>query len=403
MAFRLRQTSLTFDSFLTYILPVFACQYSMAVLVQLKGTHAYRGVLLPILLWFAWRVSASVDFSGGDPAEAQLNAFFVSQMCSAAMRATAWATAQEPYQRIDKNCPFKSSQGNQDKADSNSISTALWNAWDLLVNPRGVGWNWPRGLAFPKPAFEIRSRAAFVLLSAVRFAFHVVAFDATLQAIRGLSPAELSSTAGGGSIYDSSLPPVLQLLRYLVISALAVFMPYFGLEWGYHLLAVLFVTLFQQHPSQWPPLFDSPWLSTSLSDLWGRRWHQMFRHMLLTTGGLPFTYLFGRLGGVLGVFIISGLWHDIEVRAIGRGGNSFVLIGFFVMNGVGIVLERVWKRVCGKPVGGVWGWIWTFSWFALWGVPVVNEWAKAGRFGVETFPGGFQPSLALVSYVRRHI
>ncbi|KAF9239506.1 hypothetical protein BU15DRAFT_74657 [Melanogaster broomeanus] len=63
------------------------------------------------------------------------------------------------------------------------------------------------GAAFPNPAFEIQPRAAFVLLSAIRFAFHAVAFDVTLQAIRVLSPAELSSTAGGGSIYDSSLPP----------------------------------------------------------------------------------------------------------------------------------------------------------------------------------------------------
>ncbi|KAF9237189.1 membrane bound O-acyl transferase family-domain-containing protein [Melanogaster broomeanus] len=390
------------DSFLTYILPVFACQYSMGVLVQLRGTQLYRGALLPILLWFAWRASVTVDPSGGDPTQVQLNAFLIGQMCSVAMRSAVWATAQEPYRRIDGSIPPGSYQGDEYKGLSANIATALWNAWDLLLNLRGVGWNWPRGLAFPKAAFETRSRVTFVLWSAVRLVFHVVAYDATLQAIRMFSPEDFSSAGHGGSIYEASLPPILQLIRCFMISAFTVLMTYFALEWCYQLLTILFVTLLQQHPSQWPPLFDSPWLSTSLSDLWGRRWHQMFRHMLLTIGSLPFDFLFGRLGGIIGAFLVSGIFHDIELRSVGRGGNSLVVIGFFVMNGVGIVLERVWKRICGRSVRGIWGWIWTFSWLALWGVPVVNEWGKAGRFGAESF-GGFQPSVALISFVRRQI
>ncbi|KAF9228192.1 hypothetical protein BS17DRAFT_763737 [Gyrodon lividus] len=386
-------------SFLTYVLPVFACQYSMGVLVQLRGTRVYRAALLPILLWSAWRASTSVDPSGGDPMQAQLNAVLITQMCSVAMRGSVWATTQEPYQRTDEHLSSQASQGDQDEANSSSISTALWNAWDLLLNLRGVGWNWPRGLTFPKPAFDTHSRTAFVLLSAIRFTFHALAYDATLQAIRMFSPEEFGSVTGG-SIYDPSLSPILQLLRCLIISALTVWMAYFAMEWCYQLQAILFVILFQQHPCQWPPLFDSPWLSTSLGDLWGRRWHQMLRHMLLTLGGRPFGYLFGRPGGIIGAFLISGLFHDIEFRSIGRGGKSLVVIGFFMMNGVGIALERVWKGVYGRSVGGIWGWMWTFSWLALWGVPMVDEWAKAGRFGAESFPGGFKPSVVLVSLVR---
>ncbi|KAF8841621.1 hypothetical protein BDN67DRAFT_1068326 [Paxillus ammoniavirescens] len=397
-----QKASLTIDSFLTYVLPVFACQYSMGVLVQLRGTHVYRVALLPILLWLAWQASASIDCSGGDRKQAQLNAVFVSQMFSVALRACTWATAQEPYQRTDERLSSRSSDGHQDKAASSSISTALWNAWDLLLNLRGIGWNWPQGPTFPQPAFEIRSRLTFVLLSAIRCVVYALAYDASLQAIRMFSPEEFSSSAGG-SIYDPSLPPILQLLRCLSISALTVWMAYFGIQWTYQLQAVLFVTLLQQRPSQWPPLFDSPWLSTSLGDLWGRRWHQVFRHVFMTLGGRPFGYLFGRLGGIIGVFLLSGVYHDIELRSVGRGGNSLVVIGFFVMNGVGIVLERVWKRIYGRHVGGTWGWIWTFSWMALCGVPMVDIWAKAGRFGAETFPQEFKPSVALVLFVRRYI
>jgi len=316
------------------------------------------------------------------------------------MRSLVWATAEEPYRRIDGHLS-SGSQGSHDKADRGSISTALWNAWDLLLNVRGVGWNWPRGLILPKPVFDIRSRIAFALLSAARCALHVLAFDAAVQVIIIISPEGVSSPTGG-SIYDPSLPPVLQLLQCLIISGLAMLTVCFAIEWSYQLLATLFVAIFQQNPSQWPPLFDSPWLSTSLSDLWGRRWHQMFRHTLLAIGGRPFNFLFGRLGGVLGVFLVSGLFHDLELRSVGRGGNSLVIVVFFVMSGVGIVLERVWKRVSGRSVRGILGWLWTFSWLALWGVPVVNEWTKAGRFRAGSF-GGFSPSVALISFVRNLI
>ena len=165
-------------------------------------------------------------------------------------------------------------------------------------------------------------------------------------------------------------------------------------------MAIACIVLFQQHPSQWPPLFDSPWLSTSLSDLWGRRWHQMMREQLVTFGVRPFNYLFGRLGGLLGAFLVSGIVHDIELRAFGRGGNLVVIIGFWVMNGVGVVLERVWTKTTGRRVGGVWGRTWTFGWLALWGVWVVDEWAKKGRFGVLA-AGEFEPSLAFARLVRR--
>lgn len=32
-------------------------------------------------------------------------------------------------------------------------------------------------------------------------------------------------------------------------------------------------------PDNWPPLFDSPFQATSVSDFWSNRWHQLFRHV----------------------------------------------------------------------------------------------------------------------------
>lgn len=309
------------------------------------------------------------------------------------MRCTVWAVARERFRR-------QSPSKKQNKSDSESIYTAFWNAWDLMLSTRGIGWNWPQGLIIPKPAFETDSRIIFVLLSVARFAFHALAFDACLQTMRIVSPGTFGSL-DGGSLFDHTLPPHLEILRAVFVSFLTVWMAYFAIQWGYQCLAIVCITLFQQLPSQWPPLFDAPWLSTSLSEFWGRRWHQMLRELLVTLGIRPFGFLFGRFGGLFGAFLVSGIFHDIELRSFGRGGNSVAIIGFWVMSSVGVVLERMWKAATGRPVGGAWGWMWTFGWLALWGVPVVNEWAKAGRLGALGLPGEVEPSRALVEMVWR--
>ena len=289
------------------------------------------------------------------------------------MRGVVWAVAREPFRR-------QSPWNTDGKPDSESIYTALWNAWDLMLNMRGIGWNWPRGLVVPKPTFDTDSRIVFVLLSAARLALYVLGWDVCVQIIHRLSPDTFGSL-DGGSLFDHTLPPHLELLRAVFMSLVVVWMTYFAIQWTYQLLAIVCTIMFQQRPSQWPPLFDDPWLSTSLTELWGRRWHQMLREQVLTLGLRPFGYLFGRFGGLIGAFLISGVFHDIELRAFGRGGNTVALVGFWVMSSVGVVLERLWTRWTGRRVGGVLGWIWTFGWLAVWGVWVVDEWAKAGRFG----------------------
>ena len=304
-----------------------------------------------------------------------------------------WAIAGEPFWR-------QSPSKKHSKLDSESVYTAFWNAWDLRINKRGIGWNWPRGFIVPKPAFETDSRITFALLSAAQLALHTLGFDVCLQIVRMLS-SDTFGSLNGGSLFDHTLPPLLELLRSVFVSFLTIWMVYFTIQWSYQLLAIICIVLFQQRPSQWPPLFDSPWLSTSLSELWGRRWHQMMRDVVLNLGSQPFNCIFGRLGGLIGAFLVSGIVHDIELRSSGRGGNTLAIVGFWVMNGVGVVLERMWAKATGRRVGGVWGWTWTFGWLALWGVWVVDEWAKAGRFGMMVLPGELEPSLAVAGLVRR--
>ena len=121
------------------------------------------------------------------------------------MRGTVWAVAREPFRR-------QSPSNKYNELDSESVYTAFWNAWDLMLNARGIGWNWPRGLVVPKSAFETDWRITFVLLSTAQLALHALAFDACLQIICMLSPDTFGSL-NGGSLFDHTLPPLLELVR----------------------------------------------------------------------------------------------------------------------------------------------------------------------------------------------
>ena len=323
-----------------------------------------------------------------------LTSLLQTQMCSISTQTAAWAFAQIQYRR------YNGAVDGRKKSSPQNIYTACWDCWDLLINPRGIGWNWPRGLVIPKRTDETDSRINFILRSAAHLSLNALAFDVCMQTIRALGPDTFGSLRGG-TLFDHSLPPVLELLRSVLVSALAASSAYFILQCNHQFLVIVFVGLLRQPPSRSPPLFDSPWLSASLGDLWGRRWHQLLRDIVLSLGGQPFDYLFGRLGGVLGAFLVSGIFHDIELRSLGRGGRSVAIVGFWVMNGVGVVLERVWKKVTGRSVGGVWGRIWMAGWLLLWGIPTVDAYAQVGRFAALQLPLGFEPSRALVVFACR--
>ncbi|CEP19368.1 hypothetical protein [Parasitella parasitica] len=86
-----------------------------------------------------------------------------------------------------------------------------------------------------------------------------------------------------------------------------------------------------------PPLFDKPWLTRSVYDLWSHRWHQIFRPGFYQVAYNPVRRLFGkehkrvgRIAGTIAVFACSGLMHDyIILAAIGPSNyNQPGIIGF---------------------------------------------------------------------------
>lgn len=336
--------------------------------------------------------------SPGSSSATQLGMFTV------AMRSATWVFAKEPYTRL----PIcKSGNGLTNEHNGHvtikhhvPLTSALWNAWDLMVNLRGIGWNWSHRTHIPRPFFHVESRLTFTLLSLCQCILLMIAFDALCVCARSLGP-DTFGTPEGGTIFDPSLPPTERYMKSLTVTFLSGITAYVIINATYQFHAVLYMILFQQYPSQWPPLFDSPWLSTSLTSFWGRRWHQLFREYFVAVGSRSMRRYLGRVGTVMGAFAVSGVLHDVGMQGMGRGADTLTVVGFFLMHGVAVLLEHAWKQATGRRVGGVFGWLWACLWLILWGQAVVDVWARRGLIGSQFFPEAYRPATLILNWISR--
>ncbi|KAG2158003.1 membrane bound O-acyl transferase family-domain-containing protein [Suillus bovinus] len=401
------RVSLSVSTFSTFFLPAFASYFAMGVLVQRKRTAIIRVALLPVTLLCAYRAGSSLDLSLGIPNYRFLNQGLVLAIFTLSMRSAAWAFAKKPYKRIAlqlkkefNDDTMSSSPSNQlTSVDDTPLFTAIWNAWDLSVNLRGIGWDWAEGLRIPKSSLGTKSKLEFLLITFVKLLFYALAFDATSGAARDFSPETFGSTKGG-TIFDASLPPFSRYTRSTIITILSGWTAYFVIELVYQIHTIEFVLLFRQTPSQWPPLFDTPWLSTSLTSFWGHKWHQLFREGFISVGARPLSYLLGRTGGVMGAFLVSGALHYLGLKAMEQGGYPVVVFGFFIMQAIGLILEGMWKRHTGLRVDAFSGLLWTWLWIIFWANFMVDAWARVGLVGSKFFPDDYRPTVLLVYFLK---
>ncbi|KAG8909195.1 hypothetical protein FRC02_007949, partial [Tulasnella sp. 418] len=87
----------------------------------------------------------------------------------------------------------------------------------------------------------------------------------------------------------------LPVHRQLVQSVAICVYLFMAVEMGQEILAVIAVSVFGSHPSSWPPLFNSPFSSQSLTDFWSKRWHTSLKRWF-TRCAEPVTWIFPRHG-----------------------------------------------------------------------------------------------------------
>ena len=88
-----------------------------------------------------------------------------------------------------------------------------------------------------------------------------------------------------------------------------------------------------------PRAMNAPLCSTSLSEFWGKRWNLGFRQL---THGLVFQPVRKHLGptvAALASFLVSGLIHDFVI-SLPAGGGYGLPTGYFLLQGIGVLIER---------------------------------------------------------------
>jgi hypothetical protein len=123
----------------------------------------------------------------------------------------------------------------------------------------------------------------------------------------------------------------------------------FSLHFGAFYLLALF---WQYHGICAQPLMQSPVLSKSLSEFWGRRWNSGFRDLSF---GLIFRRLrkqFGVRSATMLTFVISGVIHDLVISFPANGAYGLPT-AYFTIQGTGILLEH---SAIGKRIGLGAGW-----------------------------------------------
>ncbi|KAJ1392509.1 Wax synthase [Sesbania bispinosa] len=101
---------------------------------------------------------------------------------------------------------------------------------------------------------------------------------------------------------------------------------------------------------------DEPYFSSSLRDFWGRRWNLIVTYILRHTVYIPVKSLLSNtvlgpqwapLLGVITVFLVSGLMHELLYYYVTRATPTWEVTCFFVLHGVCVVVEFGVKKWLG--------------------------------------------------------
>ncbi|KIJ08719.1 hypothetical protein PAXINDRAFT_172797 [Paxillus involutus ATCC 200175] len=313
------------------------------------------------------------------PQRKSLNIDLVLSMFAIATRTLDWTLQKEPLKRHIR--------------PARATPSTIMDAFDLAANLRGIGWDWSKGLYVPRET-RPSTHTRFVTCAILSAGLHTFISGVVHTVVRSFSPDTFGSIIGG-TIFDETLPFFPRYLRASIISALVAIEIYCALQMTYDLCIIPAVLILGQDPAQWPPIFERPWSATSVSDFWGRRWHQFYRRTFIL-GSYPFSSVFGRMGGVFGAFFVSAVFHHIALITLNGQMELWRMLVSFGMMALGVVGERVFRQWTGRKVGGLAGWVWTMVWLILWGPPMIDGWARAGMFGSSSFVDSVTPVRALV-------
>lgn len=236
-----------------------------------------------------------------------------------------------------------------------SLVTAFGDAVDLLHEMRGIGWKFGVGTHIPKDSKPLE-RKQFIHLTVKSFIKSYFLLD-FFESLIKLFPEV--GTPAGGSIFYQNLPIPQRYIVSTTIHMLTGACLLSGFNMVYELFTFIAVYILNDKPESWPPVLDHPFKSDSMHIFWAKRWHQLLKRTFVVYGGYPGKWISGDIGAVLGTFIASGLYHETAIYVMGRGFDPIVPI-FFALQGPVLILEKLWRVVTGRRVGGWVGRLWVY-------------------------------------------
>ncbi|KAI0937158.1 hypothetical protein AcV5_005122 [Taiwanofungus camphoratus] len=396
------------DAFI-YIIPYLLMSY----LARRKNTQLLRLFLLPVVIVMAIHCayrykSQNTEHYITDRDRCMLALIVIAHSCQFAFAKDGiFKVGEKKLRQMDDvvTIPFEDGSAPVVETDIKPHVYRLLPAWmsdglEAGLALRGLGWDFGRGVYVPRN-YRPAEREAFLKATATSLLKHILIVDfcdAYIRLLPGIG------TVQGGSIFRSDLP---FFWRYTVSTTVHTATGIFlikCLDLCYDFFALFAVAALDHSPSAWPPFSDSPWESCSLHEFWGKRWHQGLKRTCLVFGGYPGRWLAGDIGMVMGTFLVSGLFHEVTTYTYGKGLDHRTTV-WFVLQGIGMIMERVWRQKTGRRVGGLAGRAWTAFFVLGLGQMFTDAWYSRGItiVGAPIIPEGLSPTKCILWPILRYI
>lgn len=381
----------------TDIAPVILCYYAHAVMAMVPGTFWLRVALLPVTEWLAWNSAVTLDFSqylasafglSSSLRISFLNFMFVLALWAIGLRCFEWTLIiDKPLRRYEMPLENKSR-----KERPLTVSNVLVDGVDLLFNFRGLGWAWSSEPYYedPNPPLSIPHQFFKLLIK-------IASLDGAHYLVQLIRPT--AYRLEGDTIFDYTLDPLPHFFNVLSISVCGMILIYSSVDITYQFCALTGQIVFGQSVAQWPRIANRPWLATSITEFWGKRWHQFFRHLFVVYGSRPGKKIAGWYGSVMGAYVISAIMHIVMLWGLGRGTELTHTGGFFIMLGIATILERKFKQWTGKAVTGFFGTLWATSWHLMWGSGMVDAFVRRGMVANDFVPKQIRIGKAIIDII----
>ncbi|QRV81944.1 membrane bound O-acyl transferase family protein [Ceratobasidium sp. AG-Ba] len=220
----------------------------------------------------------------------------------------------------------------------------VWDAIDYSFDLRGMCWEFGHDFHVPPETRKTSSLFHFEVGTGRQFLKHALLADVVFTAIAQVGT--LGTSSGGTIFVTTHLPfplrfiPVPRVFTAMFVSILAGLAACHTLS-AIHTFLTFFLAPFYSDPAKsWPPLFGDPLHATSVRNFWSYQWHSVLRQGFWATGGKPGWKIADGIGAVLGVFLMSGLFHDLSMWCMGQGMELSHVTSYFVLQGIIVAIEK---------------------------------------------------------------